>query len=311
MENSQISNMKGNKDLKLAPETIRIRDAIVEKYLDVPLDKLSSKLQSLISDETDTGTRLGILSARVEILRMRFADITGRAYKKDQGNVDDNDSSGEDQITEEELDDEKEGWMTLKILEASEVNGVRFPEGVKIDVHADDAKKLLAANKAELLSMKVEDVIEPEPSTEEDSAKGEDDNNETDEETNEDSIPSSDIASTDQSNAEGTNLEEVSDLKNDETDSIEVEKTEPEKADLKQPQKATTDDTPDLSEEVMTKEDAGGGLNPEELSALTDSEEDTNTENPKGELDVGQDKKPETTATKKEVNSEANDKKEV
>jgi len=310
MENSQISNMKGNKDLKLAPETIRIRDAIVEKYLDVPLDKLSSKLQSLISDETDTGTRLGILSARVEILRMRFADITGRAYKKDPGNADDSDSSGEDQITEEELDDEKEGWMTLKILEASEVNGVRFPEGVKIDVHADDAKKLLAANKAELLSMKVEDVIEPEPSTEEDSGKGEDDNNETDEETNEDSIPSSDIASADQSNAEGTNLEEVSDLKNDETDPIEVEKTELEKADLKQPQKASTDDTPNLSEEVTTKEDTGG-LNPEELSALTDSEEDTNTENPKGEIDVGQDNKPETTATNKEVNSEANDKKEV
>ena len=310
MENSQISNTKGNKDLKLAPETIRIRDAIVEKYLDVPLDKLSSKLQSLISDETDTGTRLGILSARVEILRMRFADITGRAYKKDQGNVGNNDTSEEEQITEEDAEDEKEGWMTLKILEASEVNGVRFPEGVKIDVHADDAKKLLAANKAELLSMKVEDVIEPEPSTEEDSGEGEDDSNETDHETNEDSVSSSDIASTDQLNAEGTNLEEVSDLKNDETDAIEGEKTEPEKADLKKPQKETTDDGSDLSEEVINKEDAGG-LKPEELSALTDSEEGTDTENPKDELNVGQDKKPETTETKKEVNSKANDKKEV
>ena len=310
MENSQISNTKGNKDLKLAPETIRIRDAIVEKYLDVPLDKLSSKLQSLISDETDTGTRLGILSARVEILRMRFADITGRAYKKDQRNVGDNDTSEEEQITEEDAEDEKEGWMTLKILEASEVNGVRFPEGVKIDVHADDAKKLLAANKAELLSMKVEEAIEPEPSTEEDSGEGEDDSNETDHETNEDSVSSSDIASTDQLNAEGTNLEEVSDLKNDETDAIEGEKTEPEKADLKKPQKETTDDGSDLSEEVINKEDAGG-LKPEELSALTDSEEDTDTEKPKDELDVGQDKKLETTKTKKEVNSEASDKKAV
>ena len=46
-----------------------------------------------------------------------------------------------------------------KILEASEVNGVRFPEGVKIDVHADDAKKLLESKKAELISMKIEDAI--------------------------------------------------------------------------------------------------------------------------------------------------------
>ena len=50
--------------------------------------------------------------------------------------------------------------MTLKILEASEVNGVRFPEGVKIDVHAEDAKKLLESKKAELISMKIEDAIE-------------------------------------------------------------------------------------------------------------------------------------------------------
>ena len=49
----------------------------------------------------------------------------------------------------------------------------------------------------------------------------------------------------------------------------------------------------------------------EELSALTDGEGGTDTENPKDELDVRQDKKPETTETKKELNSKANDKKEV
>ena len=162
MENSQISNTKNNKDLKLAPETIRIRDAIVEKYLDVPLDTLSSKLQSLISDETDTGTRLGILSARVEILRMRFANITGRTYIKDQGEeTGENDAEDQD-IDTDEADEGKEGWLTLKILEASEVNGVRFPEGVKIDVHTEDAKKLLASKKAELLSMKIEQAMETE-----------------------------------------------------------------------------------------------------------------------------------------------------
>ena len=102
MENSQISNLKKNKDLKLAPETIRIRDAIVEKYLDLPLDTLSSKLQSLISDETDTGTRLGILSARVEILRMRFANITGGTYIKDQGEESDESDAAEQDIDTEE-----------------------------------------------------------------------------------------------------------------------------------------------------------------------------------------------------------------
>ena len=155
MENDRLQEKNNKNNLKLAPETMRIRDAIIEKYSETPLDILSSKLQALITDETDTGTKLGIFSARVEILRMRFAGIADKKYVKDNKVEETEDSDGDSEILEEN-EDLKEGWMTLKILEASEVNGVRFPEGVKIDVHADDAKKLLEAKKAELISMKME-----------------------------------------------------------------------------------------------------------------------------------------------------------
>ena len=158
MKNAETLNVKKAMNLKLAPETIRIRDAIIDKYLEEPLDTLSQKLQSLINDETDTATRLGILSARVEILRMRFANITERAYKKDAGKEDSSTDEGADDLDEKDSEVMREGWMTLKMLEPSEVNGVRFPEGVKIDVHAEDAKKLLEANKAELMSVSVEEL---------------------------------------------------------------------------------------------------------------------------------------------------------
>ena len=158
MENDKLQEISKQKNLKLAPETMRIRDAIIEKYSDTPLDVLSSKLQELITDDTDTGTKLGIFSARVEILRMRFSEIADKKYVKDNKLGEENDSDIESDISDE-TEDLKEGWMTLKILEASEVNGVRFPEGVKIDVHADDAKKLLESKKAELISMKIEDAI--------------------------------------------------------------------------------------------------------------------------------------------------------
>ena len=158
MENDKLQEISKKKNLKLAPETMRIRDAIIEKYSDTPLDALSTKLQALITDDTDTGTKLGIFSARVEILRMRFSEIADKKYVKDNKLGEENDSVSESDITDE-AEDSKEGWMTLKILEASEVNGVRFPEGVKIDVHADDAKKLLESKKAELISMKIEDAI--------------------------------------------------------------------------------------------------------------------------------------------------------
>ena len=158
MENDKLQEISKKKNLKLAPETMRIRDAIIEKYSDTPLDALSTKLQALITDDTDTGTKLGIFSARVEILRMRFSEIADKKYVKDNKLGEENDSDIESDISDE-TEDLKEGWMTLKILEASEVNGVRFPEGVKIDVHADDAKKLLESKKAELISMKIEDAI--------------------------------------------------------------------------------------------------------------------------------------------------------
>ena len=158
MENDKLQEISKKNNLKLAPETMRIRDAIIEKYSDTPLDVLSSKLQALITDDTDTGTKLGIFSARVDILRMRFSEIADKKYVKDNKLGEENDSDIESDISDE-TEDLKEGWMTLKILEASEVNGVRFPEGVKIDVHADDAKKLLESKKAELISMKIEDAI--------------------------------------------------------------------------------------------------------------------------------------------------------
>ena len=158
MENDRSLEISKKNNLKLAPETMRIRDAIIEKYSDTPLDVLSSKLQALITDDTDTGTKLGIFSARVEILRMRFSEIADKKYVKENKLGEENDSDIESDISDE-TEDLKEGWMTLKILEASEVNGVRFPEGVKIDVHTDDAKKLLESKKAELISMQIEDAI--------------------------------------------------------------------------------------------------------------------------------------------------------
>ena len=288
MENSQISNVKGNRDLKLAPETIRIRDAIVEKYLDTPLDSLSSKLQSLISGETDTATRLGILSARVEILRMRFAEITGRTYKKDQGSVEDSDT--EEEETGEDSEEEKEGWMTLRILEASEVNGVRFPEGVKIDVHTEDAKKLLASKKAELLSMKVEDIIDPGQLNEEDPF--EDANAASEDGEGPESGPEvtgSEKSSEEELEKEGVKVEELTDPGQDKSDTKETEvetkdsAKENKEQDLgsggdKEETTQVQDDTTPLkggSKESETNDsdlEDDSGLKPAELSDLTENQ---------------------------------------
>ena len=302
MENSQISNIKKNKNLKLAPETIRIRDAIVEKYLDLPLDTLSSKLQSLISNETDIGTRLGILSARVEILRMRFANITGRNYIKDQGGESDEGDAAAQDIDNDESEEGKEGWMTLKILEASEVNGVRFPEGVKIDVHTEDAKKLLASKKAELLSMKVEQVTETENQDREDDLEQEDGPEDSKEIIQDEPDKGGNEEVNNKSESKSVEVEEQGDPEGNANNSIErVETSESDTVtesgqDDDSNQSTVKDSSVEINNTISSDDtekpeagtldsDVGLGLSPEELADLTGPEDVSEEHKDKGKSD--------------------------
>ena len=47
----------------------------------------------------------------------------------------------------------KEDWKRLRMLKSGEVNGVRFPPGIIIDVNLKDSKKLLAEGLAELVTL--------------------------------------------------------------------------------------------------------------------------------------------------------------
>ena len=42
-------------------------------------------------------------------------------------------------------------WVRVQIKETTEVNGVRFPSGIQIDVTGEDAQKMIEGSKAILL----------------------------------------------------------------------------------------------------------------------------------------------------------------
>ena len=54
-------------------------------------------------------------------------------------------------------------WKRLRIIEDCEVNGVRFPAGIQIDVKLIDAERLLEAGQAEI----IEKPVDPEEDAEE------------------------------------------------------------------------------------------------------------------------------------------------
>ncbi|GIR51098.1 MAG: hypothetical protein CM15mP60_1590 [Alphaproteobacteria bacterium] len=140
--------------LELFPLTIAVRDKVIEKFAGQPLDEMNSSVKALLSTEEDEQKRLGILAARVYILRQRIMSIaegdpervvTSASPKpKDLAGEEATDAGGDSETTTSE-------WTRLRILEDCEVNGVRFPKTVIIDVKSADAERLVENGKAELI----------------------------------------------------------------------------------------------------------------------------------------------------------------
>ena len=142
----------------LAPETIRIRDALIEKFSDKPIEELNSFIARALDTETDEFKRLGLLAARVYILRQRviglkafIRDDTMETFPEIDLTLPSQDSSDTDVDVENELLDENAGienWYSLRMIEPGEVSGVRFFKGTIINAKSEDADRLIASGKA-------------------------------------------------------------------------------------------------------------------------------------------------------------------
>ena len=169
MAASTIPNSAGpGSSVELSPVTIAVRDKVIEKFADQPLDEMNESVKALLSKEEDEQKRLGILAARVYILRQRILSIaeadpdrviSGTSPKpKDLGSAESVDT-GETETAASE-------WTRLRILEDCEVNGVRFPKTVIIDVKSADAERLVENGKAELIEESEPAPVAPEAAPE-------------------------------------------------------------------------------------------------------------------------------------------------
>ena len=146
--------------ISLTAETIRVRDAIIEKFSDKSLTELNSFIETALGTEQDENKRLGILAARVYILRMRMQNIASFNRDPSQTSLSEvtpadlmrgktspeatEEASGEGNVPEETYQE----WNELTVIEAGEINGVRIPKGVTITVGIEDARRLIETKKA-------------------------------------------------------------------------------------------------------------------------------------------------------------------
>ena len=161
MKSASLSHGAGpGSTITLTAETIRVRDAIIEKFSDKSLPELNSFIETALGKEQDENKRLGILAARVYILRMRMQNIASFNRDPSQASLSEvtpadlmggkasqaagEEASGDGNVPEEAYQE----WNELTVIEAGEINGVRIPKGVTITVGIEDARRLIETNKA-------------------------------------------------------------------------------------------------------------------------------------------------------------------
>ena len=164
----ELSDNK-SKMMLLSPEIVEIRDKIVDKLEGESLKGIRAKIREFLANEKNEETRLAALAARIVLLRRFISELSENQALLAEEEMSDleNKSLDYDDDFEEDYDsddfDVDNQWKRLRIIEDCEVNGVRFPAGIQIDVKLIDAERLLEAGQAEI----IEKPVDPEEDAEE------------------------------------------------------------------------------------------------------------------------------------------------
>ena len=154
-----VANSGGpGSSITLDPEIVSMRDRYLKALEGKPFDEMNLLIQKQLETEGEDIKRLSLLAARVYILRLRTLELRDEPTEhampwskaqKENNNKDKN-TEGVQAQNSENKDNE---WRRLRMIEAGEVNGVRFPPGIIIDVNATDGEKLVESKKAEYVDV--------------------------------------------------------------------------------------------------------------------------------------------------------------
>ena len=131
------------------------KEELLDEFEDLKLEELALKIKQIANRENDFVFNIACLAARVSVLNKRIQAIISENtandnYVKDEKsanvNIVEKIIRGSKKTTNEPVE-----WVRVQIKETTEVNGVRFPSGIQIDVTDEDAKKMIEGDKAIML----------------------------------------------------------------------------------------------------------------------------------------------------------------
>ncbi len=138
----------------LAPSILQVRNSFLEQFQNEQLENISKKLDDLFDVEKDPIKRIVLLASRIETIRKRIEHIYQDENKlnKIEESLNEQKIATPQEETEKNEETKPETWIRVIMKESTEVNGVRFPEGIQIDVTENDSKKLIESGKAAIIS---------------------------------------------------------------------------------------------------------------------------------------------------------------
>ena len=131
------------------------KEEILDEFEELTLKEIAVKIKQASNRDDGIIFKIACLAARVSILNQRIQAIIDENSAND--NRPNNGANSKGNIVEKIIKRSKKPtnvpveWVRVQIKETTEVNGVRFPSGIQIDVTDEDAKKMIEGSKAILL----------------------------------------------------------------------------------------------------------------------------------------------------------------
>tara|TARA_B100000963_G_scaffold327808_1_gene315844 strand:+ start:104 stop:553 length:450 start_codon:yes stop_codon:yes gene_type:complete len=141
--------------MDLSEKIIDKREELLDEFENLSLDEIAKKLKQIEKRDDNIIFKIAYLAARISVLNQRIQALINENSANDNliRESDDVSSNIVEKIikTSKKPKDIPVEWVRVQIKETTEVNGVRFPSGIQIDVTDDDAKQMIDGNKAILL----------------------------------------------------------------------------------------------------------------------------------------------------------------
>ena len=141
--------------MDLSEKIIDKKEELLDEFENLSLNEIEKKLKQIEKRDNDIIFKIAYLAARISVLNKRIQTLINENSANDNLVTKSDDESNN--IVEKIIKSSKKPkdvpveWVRVQIKETTEVNGVRFPSGIQIDVTDEDAKQMIDGDKAILL----------------------------------------------------------------------------------------------------------------------------------------------------------------